>query len=396
MLERTSNSKLYILLVVGMVSALGPFVTDFYLPALPVLAGYFDTTALLVQLSLTFSMIGLAAGQLIIGPLSDKYGRKRPLIISLALFCVSTLGCLYAPDIYVFILFRLLQGLSGAGGVVISKAIVTDLYEGRQLACFFSMLSSVQGVAPVCAPVLGGILLEATDWKGIFWILALIGLLLMAALAFFKESLGDAQRQPGGILSTFRHYIPLFRHAQFMRYVLVQAFAMGVMFTYIAASPFIFQEHFGMSPLAYSLCFGANAVGIMLGSLAVSLFYDASGALRIGTIGFGIMSLFVAAVFIFTTSVWLAEATLFVFLFFLGLILPSSTTLALDLERKNSGNASALLGFTMFLFGGILSPLTGLGNMLYTTSIFIVACCIGTGLCNHLAVSHATSQTTKE
>lgn len=333
-MKETLNSKLYILVVIGIVSAFGPFVTDFYLPALPVLAGYFDTTASLIQLSLTFSMVGLAVGQLVIGPLSDKYGRKKTLMASLVLFCISTIGCLYASDIYVFIFFRLLQGLSGAGGVVISKSIATDLYEGRELTRFFSMLSSVQGIAPVCAPVLGGVLLEVTDWKGIFWILVLIGILLIMALAFFKESLNNEQ-QHCGVFATFRNYIPVFQNAQFMRYVLVQAFAMGVMFTYIAASPFIFQEHFNMSPLAYSLCFGANAIAIMLGSLTVSLFHDATDALRVGSIGFGIMSLFVAAALFFSTSVWPVEVSLFVFMLFLGVILPSSTTLALDLERKN-------------------------------------------------------------
>lgn len=333
-MKETLNSKLYILVVIGIVSAFGPFVTDFYLPALPVLAGYFDTTASLVQLSLTFSMVGLAVGQLVIGPLSDKYGRKKTLMASLVLFCISTIGCLYASDIYVFIFFRLLQGLSGAGGVVISKSIATDLYEGRELTRFFSMLSSVQGIAPVCAPVLGGVLLEVTDWKGIFWILVLIGILLIMALAFFKESLNNEQ-QHCGVFATFRNYIPVFQNTQFMRYVLVQAFAMGVMFTYIAASPFIFQEHFNMSPLAYSLCFGANAIAIMLGSLTVSLFHDATDALRVGSIGFGIMSLFVAAALFFSTSVWPVEVSLFVFMLFLGVILPSSTTLALDLERKN-------------------------------------------------------------
>ena len=360
-MKETLNSKLYILVVIGIVSAFGPFVTDFYLPALPVLAGYFDTTASLVQLSLTFSMVGLAVGQLVIGPLSDKYGRKKTLMASLVLFCISTIGCLYASDIYVFIFFRLLQGLSGAGGVVISKSIATDLYEGRELTRFFSMLSSVQGIAPVCAPVLGGVLLEVTDWKGIFWILVLIGILLIMALAFFKESLNNEQ-QHCGVFATFRNYIPVFQNAQFMRYVLVQAFAMGV----------------------------------MLGSLTVSLFHDATDALRVGSIGFGIMSLFVAAALFFSTSVWPVEVSLFVFMLFLGVILPSSTTLALDLERKNSGNASALLGFLMFLFGGVLSPLTGLGNMLYTTGIIIVACCIGTWFCNHIATSHIALKVTKQ
>lgn len=385
MIKTSKNSNFYILIIIGIVAAFGPFVTDFYLPALPVLSGYFATTASLVQLSLTFSMIGLAVGQLIIGPLSDKYGRRRPLLISLCLFCVSTLGCLYAADIYWFVFFRLIQGLGGSGGVVISKSIAIDLYQGRELTRFFSMLSSVQGLAPICAPVLGGILLEVTDWKGIFWVLLSIGIFLLVALSFFRESLDVSKRTEGNVLSAFKHYIPVLRNRPFIRLVLVQAFAMGVMFTYIAASPFIFQYHFGLSPLHYSFCFGINALGIMLGSLLVARFEDAGKALRRGTEGFGLMSLLVALTFVFSSSVLLVEVVLFFFLIFLGLILPSSTTLALNLERENSGNASALLGFLMFLFGGVLSPLTGLGNMLYSTSILIVICCAGAWVCAHLA-----------
>lgn len=391
MIKTSKNSKLYILIIIGIVSAFGPFVTDFYLPALPALSGYFESTASLVQFSLTFSMIGLAVGQLIIGPLSDKYGRKRPLLISLFLFCASTLGCLYAPDIYWFVFFRLIQGLAGSGGVVISKSIAIDLYQGQELTRFFSMLSSVQGLAPICAPVLGGILLEITDWKGIFWVLMGIGIFLIIALSFFRESLDMDKRTKGTVLSTFRHYVPVLRNKQFMRFVLVQAFAMGVMFTYIAASPFIFQNHFGLSPIHYSLCFGVNALGIMFGSLMVAKFKDAYRALQAGTLGFGVMSLIFAIALIFSSSVWLVEVVLFCFLIFLGLILPSSTTLALDLERENSGNASALLGFLMFLFGGVLSPLTGIGNMLYSTSIIIVACCAGAWICTRTATKDSYS-----
>ena len=371
MTKRIGNSRLYILIFIGIVSAFGPFVTDFYLPALPVLSEYFDTTASLVQLSLTFSMVGLAVGQLIIGPLSDKYGRKLPLMVSLVIFCISTVGCLYSPEIHGFIFARLLQGLSGAGGVVISKSIAIDLYQGKELTRFFAMLSSVQGLAPV------------------FWILLAIGILLIVALSAFKESLEIKKRQKGNVFSTFKYYLPVLRNRQFMRYVLIQAFAMGVMFTYIAASPFIFQNHFGTSPFAYSLCFGVNALGIMLGSLAVSRFKDATAALRFGVAGFTTMSLPVAAALIFSPSVWIVEGTLFFLLAFLGLILPGSTTLALDMERKNSGNASALLGFLMFVFGGLLSPLTGIGNMLYSTGIIIVACCVGTWFFTYKATSSA-------
>lgn len=189
MTKRIGNSRLYILIFIGIVSAFGPFVTDFYLPALPVLSEYFDTTASLVQLSLTFSMVGLAVGQLIIGPLSDKYGRKLPLMVSLVIFCISTVGCLYSPEIHGFIFARLLQGLSGAGGVVISKSIAIDLYQGKELTRFFAMLSSVQGLAPVCAPVLGGILLGAMDWKVSSCIMA-IGILLLS-LVCLQGIVGD-------------------------------------------------------------------------------------------------------------------------------------------------------------------------------------------------------------
>ena len=381
-MKEKTNSKLYILLMVGIVSAFGPFVTDFYLPSFPSLMEYFSTTASRVQLSLTFSMVGLAVGQLIIGPLSDKYGRKMPLLASLAVFCLSTLGCLYAPGIYAFIAFRLLQGLSGAGGVVISKSIATDLYEDRELAKFYSMLSSVQGIAPICAPVLGGFLMGMTDWKGIFWILLVIGALLMVLVSFFFESLDKAHRLKGGILSTFAHYKPVVENVQFMRYVMVQAFAMGVMFSYIAASPFIFQVHFGASPQVYGVCFGMNAVAIMMGSLLVGKMKDTSRALLQGCVCFAVASLLVGLALVYGTGMYEVEGALFILLFCLGMILPTSTTLALDMERQNSGIASALLGFLMFFFGGILSPLTGMGNMIHTTSGIIIACSIATLYCD--------------
>ena len=372
-MEKVYNSRLYVLLTVGMVSALGPFVTDFYLPSLPALTGYFAASATLVQLSLTFSMVGLATGQLVIGPLSDRYGRKRPLVWSMVVFCLSTVGCLFSPDIYAFLFFRSLQGLAGASGVVISKSIASDLYEGQELTRFFSMLSAVQGLAQICAPVLGGILLEYTDWRGIFIVLSGVGVLLTLVLLRFRESLSSSARLQGGIGTAFRNYLSILHDRPFLGYVLVQAFAMGVMFAYISASPFIFQRHFGLSPLAYSLCFGINALAIMAGSLAVTRFRSARRALRIGVRGFFAAGCLVAAALVWG-SVWTVEAALLALLLFLGLILPSSTTLALELERRNSGNASAVLGFLMFLVGGVLSPLTGLGDMLSPTAVIVVLC----------------------
>lgn len=270
---------------------------------------------------------------------------------------------------------------------MISKSIVADLYRGKELSRFFAVLSAVQGLAPVGAPLLGGLLLAYTDWHGIFAVLLAIGFLLLIALFRFRESLPAAGRVRGGVRVSFQNYIRVLRNRRFMYYVLVQAFAMGVMFAYIASSPFIFQEHFGLSVLMYGLCFGINALAIMAGSLSVSRFRSPARALRVGAVGFMLLGFFVAAAFLFG-SVLAVEAALVVMLFFLGLILPSSTTLALELERNSSGNASAVLGFLMFFFGGGVSPLTGMGNMLYATAAIIVICCLGAAWMERL--SHRT------
>lgn len=369
------NSKIYILIIIGLVSALGPFVTDFYLPALPSLTSFFNTTASRVQLSLTFCMIGLAVGQVFLGPLSDKYGRKKPLLLSMILFSISTIACLLSPNVEIFIFFRLIQGFSGAGGIVISKSIATDLYSGKDLSKFFSMLSCVQGLAPICAPVLGGLLLTITSWRGIFGVLLLIGMVLFLFLLKFKDSLPKEKRQQESIGNRFTYYRSILRNRKFMYFILIQSFAMAVMFAYIASSPFIFQEHYQLSPILYSLCFGLNAIGIMLGNLSIIFFKTNEKALSIGVIGFMILGCVTAITLCSGSSLVIIESTFFLFLFFLGMILPTSTTLALNLEKKNSGNASATLGFFTFLFGGIISPLTGMGNILYSTSLIIVICC---------------------
>lgn len=379
------NSSLYILLLVGMVSALGPFVTDFYLPAFPALATYFDTSTSMVQLTLTVSMVGLGVGQLFIGPLSDRYGRRLLLLASLALFVLSTVGCLLAQAIGQLILFRFIQGVAGAGGVVISKSIATDLYEGRRLARFFSMLSSVQGLAPICAPVLGGMLLLVTDWRGIFGALLVVGMGLLLALVPFRESL--QVRIQGGAVAAFRSYLPVVRHHSFMRYAGVQALAMGVMFAYIGSSPFLFQEHYGLSPLAYSLCFGLNSLGVMAGSLLILRFRRTEQALQVGAIGFLLMSLTVALTLLAELPVGCVEAALFFLLVCLGMILPTSTTLALEPVRACSGSASAVLGFLTFFAGGVCSPLAGLGDMRVSTSVVIVACAACTFLLARKRVS---------
>ena len=367
------NSYIFTLVFVGMIAAFGPFITDFYLPALPALSDYFGTPASMIQLSLTVGMIGLGAGQLVVGPMSDRYGRRLPLLVSLAAFVAATAGCLATDSIGRFLLYRFVQGLAGAGGVVISRSIATDLYSGRELARFFSVLGSVQGIVPVAAPVIGGLLLAVTDWKGIFAVLLGIGIVLLVMTVVFRESL--AQRSHS-VAASFKGYAPVVRNRRSMRYMGVQAMAMGVMFSYISASPFIFQQQYGLSPVAYSLCFGLNAFGIMAGSLLVLRSSSSERGLTLGTRGFFVMSLATALILIQGGSVWLLEASFFVLLVMLGTIMPTSTALALEPLRDHSGSASAALGFLSFLVGGICSPLVGMGDMAVSTAAVIAVCAL--------------------
>lgn len=182
------NSYLFLLLNLAAISAFGPFITDFYLPALPSMEGVFRATTTQIQLTITCSLIGLALGQLIIGPLSDKFGRKPILLVSFVAFIAATIGCLLSSEIYPFIAFRLIQGIAGSGGVVVARSIVADLFKGEDLAKFFAMLGAIHGLAPVCAPILGGLMLKFTDWHGVFVILLGIGIALLIANLFFKES----------------------------------------------------------------------------------------------------------------------------------------------------------------------------------------------------------------
>ena len=184
-----ANSKLFLVLLLGVLSAFGPFVVDLYLPSLPQLASFFETSASMTQLTLTTAMIGLAVGQLLLGPLSDKFGRKKPLIISLVIYIISTVLIVFSPNIETMIVLRVIQGLSSAGSVVISRAIATDLYRGREMTRFFGLLMTINGIAPIISPILGSLLLEYISWKGVFVFLALIGVVVLFFLLPFERKL---------------------------------------------------------------------------------------------------------------------------------------------------------------------------------------------------------------
>lgn len=365
--------KTSLLILLGNLASFGPFVTDFYLPGLPELATVFSAPAAIVQMSLTASMLGLAVGQLLIGPISDKYGRRKPLLWSLALFVASTAGCIFAPSINGFIFFRLLQGLTGASGLVISKVVVTDLFTGKEMARYFAILAAVQFIAPILAPVLGGVVISLTSWRGIFVILALWGAVLLRSGWKMGESLPGEKRLKMPIIKSFGCFAGVVRNRKFLVMTLLLAFASAVIFSYISASPFLFQNHFGLTPMRYGLCFACNAVGLVAGSALVMRAGNTKGVLRWGCCGLLAACTLTSCALLLAWPFLLFEAMLFLMIFCCGVLIPLTTTLALDAEPDNKGVAAALLGSLSFLAGGIVAPLVGLGDMLVSTVILFMS-----------------------
>lgn len=366
------TSTLFVLISLALLSAFGPFVTDLYLPALPSLTGYFNTSASSVQLSLSLSMLGLALGQLLVGPVSDKFGRRRPLLFSMWLFVFSTIACLFSRDIHFFVIFRLIQGIAGAGGVVLSKSIPTDMFTGRELARYLAIISAINGIAPVVSPVIGGILLEFTSWKGVFIVLLGLGVVILLLSYNLHESLPPERRSKRSVFTTFFALGTVFRNPVYTYNTLIMGMAAVVLFSYIASSPFIIQEHYGYSPIVFSLCFSLNALGIAAGSALSIRFKRPELSIKTGTSGLLIFAL-LTALCLFTHMPFVYfEASLLPMLISVGLLFPSSTALAMDSERANAGAASAVLGALVFLAGAICTPLVGIGNFLHSTAICIL------------------------
>ena len=368
-----ANSKLFLVLLLGVLSAFGPFVVDLYLPSLPQLATFFETSASMTQLTLTTAMVGLAVGQLLLGPLSDKFGRKIPLVISLVIYIISTVLIVYASNIETMIVLRVIQGLSSAGSVVISRAVATDLYRGREMTRFFGLLMTINGIAPIISPILGSLLLEYISWKGVFVFLALIGVIVLLFCFRLKESLSIENRLQGSIFSTFLTFGVIIKNRLFMSYVGIQSFLLGSMFAYIAASPFIFQSFYGLSAFIFSFCFGANGAALVIGA-NVGGKLENRKALAIGVLAFVVAALYTIAVLIIQPYWLFVEIGFFAMLLLMGITFPAISSLAMESERQYAGSASALLGFAPFFLGGVVSPLVGIGNIFYSTALVILAC----------------------
>lgn len=373
--QKFSNRYLlYLYLLLGALAAFPPLVTDMYLPALPVMTDEFQATASAVQMSLAACILGLAAGQLVFGPLSDKWGRKPLLKSAIVLFIISTLASIFSPTIEVLNLCRFFQGLGGAGGVVLSRSVATDCYSGRELAKTLAIISAINGIAPVTAPVVGGLFSESIGWKGIFCILLGIGVLLYIGSLPFRESHPDEKRYTGTLSSLFRQAGALLGNTIYVRYVLIFGMANAVLFGYISSASFILQKDFGMSELMFGVLFGINSLGIGAGSMLSLKLRRISSASRIGCVGMFACSLLQLCNYYLGIGFWGYEALVFVMLFCVGMVFTSSTTLAMTEGKSMIGWASAVVGATGFLFGGIVTPLVGIGIIQLSTYSVLGVC----------------------
>lgn len=348
--------------VLGLLSAIGPLCTDFYLPALPEITEQLSATGTQTQLSLTAALIGLGLGQMFFGPLSDRIGRRKPLALSLLLFIFSSAMCAVTQDIHLLIGWRFLQGFAGAGGSVLSRSIARDRYQGTLLTQFFALLMTVNGIAPVLSPVLGGYIITAFDWRILFWTMAGIGVvLLVLSLTVLHETLpaksaSTAQQSKG---------TPVLKNRRFMRYCLIQAFMMAGLFSYIGTSPFVIQSEYGMSPMQFSLLFGLNGIGLIIAALIFSKLarrVAAETLLRRGLV-LAVLCAAVTLLFAWSQLPVLALVGLFFTVSFMSGISTVSGAEAMSaVSSAQSGTASALMGTLMFVCGGIAAPLAGLGG----------------------------------
>jgi MFS transporter, DHA1 family, multidrug resistance protein len=355
------------LLILGGLTAIAPVSIDMYLPALPELADDLSAGASLTQLTVTACLVGLAVGQVLIGPVSDRFGRRGPLIVCCALYAVASLACAAAPSVELLVGARLAQGLSGSAGIVIARAVIRDLYDGAVAARYFALLLSVSALAPVLAPLIGGQLLHATSWRGIFTVLAGLGVVLvLAVLAGVPESLPREQRHGGGVRDTVRVFGRLVADRHYIAYALCGGFAFAAMFAYIAGSPLVLQDAYGLSPQTFSVAFAANGLGIvaagqlsgrLAGRVAPRRLLRAGLALSLT----GAVALLIAVL----AGAGLAAVlpSLFLVVGSLGLIMPNSSALAMAAwPPAVAGRASALLGLLQFVIGGAVSPLVGVAG----------------------------------
>ncbi len=371
------------IVVLGSIIAIAPLTIDMYLPALPSITTDLMTDTTSVQLTLTGTLLGLAVGQVVIGPLSDTLGRRRPLIAGLAVHVLASLLCAVAPNVAVLGGLRVLQGLGTAAATVVATAVVRDLFSGLAAAKAFSRLMLVMGAAPILAPTLGSQVLRWTQWRGVFVALAVLGVAVaVVAIVALPETLPPERRVRGGVAATIRTYGLIARDRTFVGLILVASLSMAALFAYVSGSSFVLQQQYGLSVQQFGLVFGAGAAGLIAATqFNVRLLNRYSprqilvGALVVGSaaslILLGFAATGVGGLVGILLPLWTVLASA-------GLALPNAPALALTRHGEAAGTAAALLGAFQFGVGAIAAPLVGaLGGTSLAMSVIIAGGLLG-------------------
>lgn len=360
----TPKTRLFLTIFLGVMSAMAPLSTDMYLPALPELTTDFGIPASVAQLTLTMTMIGMAAGQMIMGPVSDRYGRKGPLLAGMAVFALTALGCAAVPDIRAFLVLRFLMGFAGASGIVIARAIARDVAEGVELTRFFAILMMVNGLAPILAPVIGGQVLLFSDWRGIFVLLIAVGLVQSGATMVYRETLPQEKRI-AKLGASFQKFPQLLHDKYFMGHCLTQCFVFGAFFSYIAGASFLFQNIYHVTPQTFSYIFGGIGVGLLVCGMVPARLAGRvpdvellMGSLIVPVLG----SVALLGGFLCHAPIYYTIPVLFITIVPLSIMGAASFSLALSRQGKNAGSASALIGFAQMILGGLMMPLVGIAG----------------------------------
>ena len=358
---------------IAIIGAFSSLVNDMYLPTIPAMMREFHTTPSMTQMGLSMAMLGMGIGSVLWGSLSDHFGRKPILIISLLIFAVSTGVALLSPDITFFVAVRLVQGFGAGGAMVLSTSIPADVFAGRQLGKLMGIVGAINGIAPAAGPLLGGFLADRVGWRGIFVVLLAIGIGMTIWTTRTNETLPPARRIAARRLSDYlKSYRTMLLNGRFMIYVVIKALGIALLYAYISSGPFIIQDHYHFSALTFGIIFGANALAIAAGAMLAPRFRIMKQAMVVGTVGMFLLSLGMAAVMWYELPFWAYELVAVPLVLCLGMIFSSANTLAMDVGRADAGTSSAILGVVKYILAAIVSPLCGLGNLMHSSAVVVI------------------------
>jgi DHA1 family bicyclomycin/chloramphenicol resistance-like MFS transporter len=348
-------------------TAIAPLATDMYVPAFPRVAGDLSASATLVQLTLTTFFVGMALGQLVGGPVSDQYGRRRLLLASIAVMTVASVVCALTPSIGIMMAARLGHGFAGGWAMVIGRAVIVDLAVGAQLVRVLNVIAAVGGIAPIAGPLLGAVILQVSGWRVSFWAVAVLGVaMVLAVLVAVPESLPADRRHGGGLRVFAAAGRQVLANRRYVGYLLVSGSAMGALFAYVATSAFVLQSMNGLSPTAYSVDFAANAAGMTVAALVAARLVGRIATRKV--ILAGQVAALAAGVAMLAGALWSGTPLVLAIVCFLvlmtaqGLIIPNGGALASAEVPEHPGTGSALLGFVQWLAAGTIAPIAGLGG----------------------------------